>query len=432
MKYSAPKGTFDIVSKTLKPENFWKNIKPWKFIENILKKTAEDYGFKEIRTPIFEQMELFIRSVGDSSDIISKEMYLFEDKAQRSLALRPEGTAPAIRAFIENHLQQQGNYHKLYYLGPYFRYDRPQAGRYRQFHQFGVEAIGRGDPLQDVEIIDFCNQIYKNLGIKNLEILINSVGDSLSRERFTKAFLTFLKPHFEHLSHDSKERFYKNPLRILDSKDPKDQEILKECPSILDFLSDNSKNHFNEVCRQLTKINIPYQIKTSLVRGLDYYNETVFEITSNVLGAQNSIGAGGRYNGLIKTLGGPDLPSIGFATGMERILQTMIGQNCYFGEDNAPFVYIIALDNECMDVAFNLLCRLRHSNIASEMTPKARKMQKALQEADDYKAKYVVIIGENELTQSLAQIKDMTTRKATNVSLDSVLAYIQKLSTSSS
>ena len=431
MKYSAPKGTFDITPKALKSEDLWKTIKPWQYIEQVIKSCAEDYGFREIRTPIFEKTELFTRSVGDTSDIISKEMYTFEDKAKRSMSLRPEGTAPITRAFIENHLQQHGSHHKLYYFGPYFRYDRPQAGRFRQFHQFGVEAIGREDPLQDVEIIDLCMQIYQRLGIKNLEVLVNSVGDAKSRESYKKALLEYLQPHFEKLSNDSKDRFHKNPLRILDSKDSGDQELLKDSPSIQEFLSESSKKHFDTVYNKLSQLNLPLKIEPSLVRGLDYYNQTVFEVTSNVLGAQSSIGAGGRYDGLIKQLGGQDLPAIGFATGLERILQTMIGQECSFGNETSPFIYIIPLGEEGLDKAFSLLCQLRHLKISSEMSVKTKKMQKALQEASLSNAKYSLILGEEELKKGQAQLKNMATREAENVPLDNILSYVQELSTSS-
>lgn len=431
MKYSAPKGTFDITPQSLKEEDFWKTANPWQYIEQITKNCAQDYGFREIRTPIFEKTELFIRSVGDTSDIISKEMYTFNDKAKRSMSLRPEGTAPIIRAFIENHLQQQGQVHKLYYFGPFFRYDRPQAGRFRQFHQFGVEAIGRNDPFQDVEVIDLCMQIYHRLGLKNLNVLINSVGDAASREAYKKSLLNYLKPHYDELSEDSKTRFSKNPLRILDSKDPKDQELLKDCPSLYNFLSEESKKHFDTVCENLSKLNLNFKITPNLVRGLDYYNETVFEVTSTVLGAQNSIGAGGRYNGLMKDLGGPDLPSIGFATGIERIIQTMLGQQCSFGEDTTPYVYIIPLGEESFSEAFSLLCQLRRMKIPAEISYKVKKMQKALQEASLSKARYSLIIGDEELRTGQVQVKNMSSRESENVSLSNVLNYIQKLSTSS-
>lgn len=431
MKYKAAKGTFDITPKILKEEDLWKKTNLWKFLEKILKETSELYGFQEIRTPIFEATDLFIRTVGDSSDIINKEMYTFLDKAHRSLSLRPEGTAPIIRAFIENHLQQHGSYHKLYYLGPYFRYDRPQSGRYRQFHQFGIEAIGREDPFQDVEVIELCMQLYQRLGLRQLKLQINSVGCTDTRQKYSQAFIKYLTPYFENLSTDSQNRFHKNPLRILDSKDLKDRKLLENAPSILDYLSDSSKKHFEKVCDLLSKLNIPFQINPSLVRGLDYYNETVFEIMSNALGAQNSIGAGGRYDGLMKNLGGPDLPSIGFATGLERVLQTMLNQNCSFGEEAPPFIFIIILDQSYAELAFMWLSELRRLNIRAEISLKPKKMQKSLQEASQSLAQYALILGEEEFQKKHAQIKNMTTRESHLIAFDTLFSYIQKLSLSS-
>lgn len=427
MKYSQPKGTFDVLPKQVKPEDSWKLSNKWQHIENVARLTAVEYGFQEIRTPIFESTDLFIRSVGDGSDIASKEMYSFEDKGGRPVSLRPEGTASVIRAFIENHLQQFGNDHKLFYIGPFFRYDRPQAGRFRQFHQFGVEAIGRSDPLQDVEIIDLLCEIYQRLGLQRLKVLINSVGDAASRESYTKALLDYLKNHYQDLSEDSQERFKKNPLRILDTKNPKEIELLKEAPSILDHLSEPSKAHFDQVCNTLARLGIPIHIDSKLVRGLDYYNKTVFEITSDALGAQNTIGAGGRYDGLMKALGGPDLPSIGFATGIERVLYTMEAQQAYFPAASTPFVFIIALGEKAHLPMFELVCQLRHAHIPSEIYLKQPKMQKALQEAAASQALYTIIVGEEELAKQAAQIKNMVTRESKEIPLTALRDYVIEL-----
>ncbi|MBM3191055.1 MAG: histidine--tRNA ligase [Chlamydiae bacterium] len=427
MKYSQPKGTFDILPNQLKAEDSWKLSDKWRFVEKILYQTALDYGFKEIRTPIFESTDLFIRSVGDASDIVSKEMYTFEDKGGRSMSLRPEGTASVIRAFIENHLYQLGADHKLCYTGPYFRYDRPQAGRFRQFHQFGVEAIGRSDPFQDVEIIDLLCEMYRRLDIKNLKVLLNSVGDAPSRERYQNALVAFLTPHIESLSEDSKLRLQKNPLRILDTKNLQEIQLLQEAPSLADYLSDASRKHFDTVCDQLTKLNIAFHIEPRLVRGLDYYNQTVFEVTSNVLGAQNSIGAGGRYDGLIKALGGPDLPSIGFATGIERILHTMLGQKCRFPESPTPFIFLIPLGNAAQNLCFSILCTLRHARVPTEISIKATKMQKALQDASDSQAFYSLILGDQEIEQGVAQLKNMNSREAQNIPLKTLLPHLLSL-----
>lgn len=427
MKYTQPKGTFDILPKELKEENNWKLISKWQFIEKTIKETCQDYGFFEIRTPMFESTEVFTRSVGDASDIVSKEMYTFEDKGGRSMSLRPEGTASVARAFVENHLSQFGNQHNLFYIGPFFRYDRPQAGRYRQFHQFGVEALGRADPYQDAEMIDFLCETYQRLGLKDLNILINSVGDEKSRTAYQRAFLEFLTPYFNDLSKESQERFSKNPLRILDTKDPKEKEILNNAPSLLNYLSDECKKHFEIVCESLTKIGLSYIIDPKLVRGLDYYNKTVFEITSNALGAQNTIGAGGRYDGLIKALGGPDIPSIGFATGIERVLHTMEAQKCPFPKPAAPFIFLIGIGEKTHSQIFTLLCQLRHHKIPCEATIKHTKMQKALADASSSLASYCLILGEDEFEKRVFQLKNLITRESSEISFDSIASSIESL-----
>ncbi len=428
MQYSAPKGTFDIVPNPVKKEEGWKDSSLWNYIESVLKQTAHDFGYQEIRTPIFEQTDLFCRSSGDSSDIVSKEMYTFEDKGKRSMSLRPEGTAPVIRAFVDNHFQQSGSLHKLFYIGPFFRYDRPQAGRYRQFHQFGIEAIGDNSPYQDVEIIDLSLSIYKRLGIKNLNLLLNSVGDKDSRDNYKTALIKYLTPYEKDLSRDSQERLSKNPLRILDSKDSSDQKILAEAPSILDYLSKPAADHFDKACEILAKNGISFTITSKLVRGLDYYNQTVFEITSETLGAQSSIGAGGRYDGLLKELGGQDLPSMGFAAGIERILLTMKGQNTKIHETLKPTVYLIALGKEAEQATFSILCRLRSKKISAEMPFKTKKMQKSLQDASQKGFKYCAILGEDELSQNIIQLKNLETRSSENVPIDSIVSHLEKLS----
>lgn len=419
MKHSLPKGTFDILPIEPKEQDKWKEAARWNYLETVIRTLASDYGYQEIRTPIFEKTDLFIRGVGETSDIVSKEMYTFQDKGDRSMSLRPEGTASVMRAFAHGQLQQLGTYHKFFYIGPFFRYDRPQAGRYRQFHQFGIEAVGNGDPEQDFEAIELLYELYRRLGLKNLHVMLNTLGDQFCREKYKEALLEYLKPHFNSLSEESQTRFSKNPLRILDSKDPKERELLKTAPSILDFLSPESKKHFEELCSLLKTQSIPYTITPHLVRGLDYYNHTVFEITSDVLGAQNTIGAGGRYDGLLPAVGGPDLPCIGFSTGMERILQTMEGQGISFPERAGPELVLLPLNEQAKKKAFEILYELRHASISSEMIV-AKKVQKGLQLADQMKAKHVVIIGDDELEKNTVEIKHMETRKTEEVPLDAL------------
>ncbi|QVL57932.1 MAG: histidine--tRNA ligase [Simkaniaceae bacterium] len=425
MKYSLPKGTFDILPNEPKNQDKWKESHRWHYLESIMREVAHDYGYQEIRTPIFEKTELFIRGVGETSDIASKEMYTFLDKADRSMSLRPEGTASVMRAFAQNSLQQLGSHHKFFYIGPFFRYDRPQAGRFRQFHQFGIEAIGNGEPDQDFEAIELLYELFRRLGLKNLKVLVNTLGDKDCREKYQKALLNFLKPHFDTLSPESQARFTKNPLRILDSKDEKERGLLNEAPSILDFLSETSQKHFDSLCDYLNKHNIPFQITPQLVRGLDYYNHTVFEVTSDILGAQNTIGAGGRYDGLLPAVGGPDLPCIGFSTGIERILQTMEGQKIPFPEKPGPMVSLIPLGMEAKKLAQTLLYELRHSNISTILI-EAKKIQKGLQQAEQINSSYAVIIGDEELKKNIGQVKTMKTRETEELSLSAIVEFFRK------
>lgn len=425
MKYSLPKGTFDILPNEPKRQDQWKESHRWNYLESVMRELAHTYGYQEIRTPIFEKTELFIRGVGETSDIVSKEMYTFQDKADRSMSLRPEGTASVMRAFAQNSLQQLGSNHKFFYIGPFFRYDRPQAGRFRQFHQFGIESIGNGEPDQDFEAIELLYELFRRLGLKNLNVLVNSLGDQQCREKYQKALLEFLKPHFDALSPESQTRFTKNPLRILDSKDEKEHALLKNAPSILDFLSDESQKHFDSLCEHLTSHDIPFQITPQLVRGLDYYNHTVFEITSDILGAQNTIGAGGRYDGLLPAVGGPDLPCIGFSTGIERILQTMEGQNIPFPKKPSPLVSLIPLGIEAKKIAQTLLYKLRHHHVSSVLI-ETKKIQKGLQQAEQINASYSVIIGEEELKENMGQVKTMKTRETEKLPLNSIIEYFKE------
>ena len=426
MKYAQPKGTFDIIPEESKPEDEWKQSARWQHLESIMCALAREYAYQEIRTPIFEKTELFVRGVGETSDIVSKEMYTFLDKAERSMSLRPEGTAAVMRAFVQGQLQQLGNTHKFFYIGPFFRYDRPQAGRYRQFHQFGIEAIGNGEPEQDFEAIELLYELYRRLGLKNLQVLVNTLGDAESRAKYKEALLDFLKPHFSSLSEESQNRFTKNPLRILDSKDQNERALLEKAPSILDFISPESKAHFDTLCTLLKEQDIPFTIDPKLVRGLDYYNHTVFEITSDVLGAQNTIGAGGRYDGLLPAIGGPNLPCIGFSTGIERILQTMEGQKISFPPKTGPFVTMIPLGETAKKVAFKLLYELRHKNIPSDMIV-TKKIQKALQSAEKNHSSFAVIIGEEELLKNCAQVKAMKLRETKEIALDTLVEHFTGL-----
>jgi histidyl-tRNA synthetase len=421
MSIPIPPGTFDILPVSREP---WRNSHLWNYVEETIRTVARDYGYQEIRTPLFERTELFQRGVGETSDIVSKEMYTFTDKGGRSLSLRPEGTAPAIRAFIENRLDQEMPSPKLFYICPMFRYERSQAGRYRQHHQFGVEAIGNNSPEQDVEVIDMLWTLYQRLGLKNLQLCINSIGEIPARIAYRTALQEYLKQFFDQLSNDSQNRFTTNPMRILDSKDPNDQKILANAPSIFDFLSPECSHHFQTVQKLLQQLKIPFTVTPRLVRGLDYYNRTVFEVVAGDLGAQNSIGGGGRYDGLIKQLGGPDLPAMGFGTGIERIIQTLLKQELHLPPVARPMLFLIALGDEAKKACFSLLHQLRQNGIAAQMDFSGRKLNKVMQTANDLQPKYVAVVGENELAAQEVDLKDMsngTTIKAPISSLARLL-----------
>lgn len=424
MTITAPPGVYDILPIDLKDP--WKSSYLWVYLEKMIRDLAGEWGFREIRTPLFEKTELLQKGVGDTTDIVTKEMYSFEDRGGRNLTLRPEGTAPAMRAFIENGLAEQNQIHKLFYIAPMFRYERSQAGRYRQHHQFGVESIGSKSPETDAEVIDMAFTLFKRLGLTGLTVYLNSIGDQTSRETYKTALKEHLKANFESLSNESKIRFEKNPLRILDSKDPKDQELIKTAPSILDFLSDASKAHFEKVQNYLRNLSIPFVVNPLLVRGLDYYQDTVFEITSGSLGSQNSICGGGRYDGLIKSLGGKDLPSFGFGMGLERVLQTLIAEKVKLPEAPKVSLFFISLGEKAKEECFLLQKKLRESHIAVESDYENRKIGKALARANNLLVPFVAIIGDAELEKRSAKVKEMASGIETDVPFDELIDFIKK------
>ncbi|MFA5250644.1 MAG: histidine--tRNA ligase [Parachlamydiales bacterium] len=428
MSFQIPKGLFDILPYGT--SETWQLTHYWHYVETAIRKIALDYGLKELRTPIFEHLELFVRGAGESSDlVVKKEMYAFQDKAERKLALRPEGTASLLRSFIENRLNSVAMPYKFYYVGPMFRYDRPQAGRYRQHHQFGVEVLGVDSYEQDVEVIDLLCELYRRLGLKEFVVHINTVGDTASRLNYKKALQDYLHPALAGLSEDSKVRFEKNPLRILDSKDPADRELIKDAPKIRAFLTPEAENHFEKVLRLLKILKIPYLVDDQLVRGLDYYKHTVFEVVSTLAIAQNSLGGGGRYDGMLKDLGGTDLAGIGFGTGLERVIQTLIAQKVSAPDLSGPFVYFIPLEEKAREKAFLFATQLRHEKIPADCCLIAKKIDRALKIADSLKAPFAVIIGEEEIKKGAAQVKNMQKRESAFVAFDSLFEYLQKLFT---
>lgn len=411
VKCQVPKGLTDIIpNQYLKSEEErWRASETWTSTEAEIRSICKLFQFSEVRTPIFERTELFLRGIGEGTDIVSKEMYTFDDKAKRSMTLRPEGTAPALRAFIEGGFEQAGPLHKLFYIGPMFRYERPQAGRYRQHHQFGVEAIGPSVPEQDAEVIDLLYQLLSRLGIGELTVGINCLGNPKSRGIYRNELKQFLHPRLSRLSEDSQRRFEANPLRILDSKEPMDMECTKDAPSILDCLDAEDRDHF-EILQQLLKdIGIPFTVQKRLVRGLDYYNGTVFEVTTSALGAQNSIGGGGRYDGLIRQLGGSDLAAMGFGVGIERLIQTLLKQNKGSKAENYLDLWLIPMGPKERQLGFQIIHKLRARGLPCGMDTTCRKLKKAMAYAHTLGAKRVAIIGENEVEKGAVRVKTMNT-----------------------
>lgn len=420
MNYQKLKGTADIL-----PED----TKKWQVIEEKAKSLLKKYQFNEIRTPMFEQLELFARGVGETSDIVTKEMYDFKDKGNRHIALRPEGTAGVVRSFVENKLY--GPEHqkptKLFYIGPMFRYERPQSGRQRQFHQLGVEVFGSRNPATDVETMVLSMDLFKQYAITDLKLVINSLGSNESREEYRKALIAYLEPFFDQLSKESQERLHKNPLRVLDSKDKKDKEIVKEAPSILGYLDETSLDHFKTVQEMLTDLNIPFVIDTNMVRGLDYYNDTIFEVmtTNPKFGANATICAGGRYDGLVEEVGGPETPAFGFGFGLERLVLLLEHMDYSYPELNPLDAYIVTMGEEANREANKLAYSLRQNGLSVEREFMDRKAGKQFKTADKLKAKLVFTLGKNEIEQGVVQVKDLSSGIQSEISLNEVYTQFE-------
>ena len=409
------KGTQDIL-----PDQSYK----WQDLENKIHATMMLYNYGEIRTPAFEKTELFDRGVGTETDIVSKEMYSWIDQGGENLTLKPELTAPVSRSYIQHNLGSQQPLTKLYYIDALFRRERPQKGRYRQFHQFGVEAFGSEHPEIDSEIIAIAVTLFNQIGIKDLSLKLNSIGSETCREDYKKELKQFLKPHFDKLSKASQARFEKNPLRILDSKSPNEIDIIKDAPLISEFWTKDDKDHFDELCSYLDAMSISYSIDPKLVRGLDYYSRTTFEIISSSLGAQDSICGGGRYDGLVEIIGGKPTPGIGFAAGMERILMIINDANT---KENIK-IFIVGLGDSVRPVVAKLTNDLRHNNLSSECDMLRRSMRAQMREANKLGAKYAIIIGENELQQNQVQLKDLVSGKQKTIDMSSIVSHMTSLS----
>jgi histidyl-tRNA synthetase len=401
MSIRIPRGTQDILPG---------QVEKWQYIEMKARELCRRFQYQEIRTPIFEHTELFQRGVGDTTDIVQKEMYTFEDRGERSLTLRPEGTAPVVRSFIENKMYGNANQPvKLYYMGPMFRYERPQAGRYRQFVQFGVEAMGSADPAIDAEVISLAVSLYKELGLKKLKVVINSLGDKESRSAHREALISHFQPRIGEFCSDCQNRLEKNPMRILDCKQDRNHELMKTAPSILDYLNDESRAYFEKVQSYLTALNIDFEVDSNLVRGLDYYNHTAFEIMSDAegFGAITTLCGGGRYNGLAEQLGGPETPGIGFALSIERLIAALDAEGITLPVNEKLDCYLVSLGEDAKDYTVQLLYQLRSAGFSAERDYLDRKVKAQFKAADRLNAKFVAVLGDDELKANKISVKNM-------------------------
>ena len=411
MKLQKPKGTQDIL-----PADSAK----WQYVENVARETFKKYNYGEIRTPMFEHYEVISRSVGDTTDIVTKEMYDFHDKGDRHITLRPEGTAPVVRSYVENKLfaPEVQKPVKVYYIGSMFRYERPQAGRLREFHQLGVECFGSKNPATDVETIAMTYQLFNTLGIKDVTLHLNSLGNTESRLAYRQALIDYLTPMRESLSKDSQRRLDENPLRVLDSKEKEDKVAVENAPSILDYLDEESQAHFDEVRTMLDSLNIPYVIDTNMVRGLDYYNHTIFEFVTTIDKSELTICAGGRYDSLVEYFGGPETAGFGFGLGLERLLLVLDKQGIELPVEENLDVYIAVLGSGANGKALELIQAIRYQGFKAERDYLGRKIKAQFKSADTFKAKTVITLGESEVESGQVNVKNNATREEVTVSFE--------------
>ena len=411
MKLQKPKGTQDIL-----PVDSAK----WQYVENVARETFKKYNYGEIRTPMFEHYEVISRSVGDTTDIVTKEMYDFHDKGDRHITLRPEGTAPVVRSYVENKLfaPEVQKPVKVYYIGSMFRYERPQAGRLREFHQLGVECFGSKNPATDVETIAMAYQLFNTLGIKDVTLHLNSLGNTESRLAYRQALIDYLTPMRDTLSKDSQRRLDENPLRVLDSKEKEDKVAVENAPSILDYLDEESQAHFDEVRTMLDSLNIPYVIDTNMVRGLDYYNHTIFEFITTVDKSELTICAGGRYDSLVEYFGGPETAGFGFGLGLERLLLVLDKQGIELPVEESLDVYIAVLGSGANGKALELVQAIRYQGFKAERDYLGRKIKAQFKSADTFKAKTVITLGESEVESGQVNVKNNATREEVTVSFE--------------
>lgn len=412
-----PKGTKDML-----PCDAYK----WHFVENAARETASLFGFKEIRTPIFEHTELFLRGVGETTDIVTKEMYTFEDKGGRSITLRPEGTAGVARAFIENGLNQGIIPLKAYYLAPVFRYEKPQNGRLREHHQFGVEMFGSERPSADAEIISLAFNFLKKAGLRDLSLYINSIGCKQCRAEYNAALKEYIGANLSSMCAQCRDRFHRNPLRILDCKEERCKAITAKAPKITDYLCGDCRAHFEEVKNLLDLLGIGYSVNPNIVRGLDYYTRTVFEFVSDAIGSQGTVCGGGRYNHLIEEIGGKSTPAIGFGLGLERLLLVLENTDRLSAEEDSTALYIAPLGEKAVQAAIGLVSRLREAGVSAETDLMGRGIKAQMKYADRSKAQYVVVLGDDELSSGEADLKKMADGSVKRVALADLTAYFAK------
>ncbi|WP_298587581.1 histidine--tRNA ligase [uncultured Selenomonas sp.] len=408
MLINGPRGTKDILPDT---------VAQWTHVEKVIRELCARYGYREIRTPIFEHTELFLRGIGETTDVVEKEMYTFTDRGERSLTLRPENTASVVRSYLQNKLYAADALVKLFYIGSMFRYDRPQAGRYREFHQFGVEALGEENPAVDAEIIVLAVEFLRALGLHELKLHLNSVGCPKCRPVYRERLQEFFRPHLEELCTDCRSRFERNPLRLLDCKNEHCHALAEDAPRITDCLCDECRVHFTEVQSYLTAAGIPFELDANLVRGLDYYTKTAFEVKYTPLGAQSAVAGGGRYDGLVEEVGGPPTPGIGFAVGLERVLLALEKQELLPEEPEAVDVFVVALGEAAQIPAFKLLHELRAAKLSAAMDFAGRSMKAQMKQANKKNARFVAILGEDEVKEASALLKDMKTSEQKKLAL---------------
>lgn len=415
MLTKAPRGTKDVL-----PSDVYK----WTYVEKMFSDICEKFGYKAIRTPVFEHTELFKRGVGETTDIVQKEMYTFTDNGGRDITLKPEGTAPVVRAFVENKLYADAQPTKLFYITPCFRYERPQAGRLRAFHQFGVEVFGAKNPSVDAEVISIAMTFFDKLGLDNLELRINSIGCPECRNKYNEALREFLKKKLDNLCTTCVDRYERNPMRIIDCKKEECQQELKDVPLILDYICDDCKDHFEKFQKYLSVMGLEFEIDPKIVRGLDYYNRTAFEIISKKIGSQSTVCGGGRYDGLVEEIGGPSTPGVGFGLGIERLLLTLEKNNLDVPKPKGLDVFIVTMGDRAYEKAVEISYKLRSNMVSVDIDHLSRSMKAQFKYSDKMNSTYTIVIGDNELDNNVVSLKNMDTGDQVEVSLDCVIDEI--------